>query len=144
LLRAWQARRIGTYQALEGCFEKEQVGCFLVAADLAQRDGAWLVARLLAFGRGACLSNCVAGQFTSAMHCLAASRDLRLLPESLRAPALAPPPRDPVLARPPREGRALLSLVGVLGAIMGVVLGSVKGRETRSAATARPGHENSP
>jgi hypothetical protein len=41
----------------------------------------------------------------------------RRLPESLRAPVLALPPREPVLALPPREGRALSRLVGVLGAI---------------------------
>jgi hypothetical protein len=43
---------------------------------------------------------------------------VRLLPESLRAPVLALPPREPVLALPPREGRALSRLVGVFGAIV--------------------------
>jgi hypothetical protein len=48
---------------------------------------------------------------------------VRLLPESLRAPVLALPPRDPpVLALPPREGRALLRLVGVFGAIVSATL----------------------
>jgi hypothetical protein len=51
---------------------------------------------------------------------------VRLLPESLRAPVLALPPRDPpVLALPPREGRALLRLVGVFGAIVSATLSCV-------------------
>ena len=41
------------------------------------------------------------------------------MPDSLRPPApMVPPPRDPVLALPPREGRALLRLSGVFGAIL--------------------------
>jgi hypothetical protein len=59
------------------------------------------------------------------------------LPESLRAPALAPP-RDPVLALPPREGRALLRLVGVFGAIAwSPVLGVAREDKTGDCGAAR-------
>lgn len=104
------------YKALEGCPEEEQLGRFLVFANLSQRNGAGPVALLGAVGRGACLSNCPHVSL-HAPRAIGGFVSVRLFPDSLRPPVLARPPRPPVLARPPREGRALSRLVGVFGAI---------------------------
>jgi hypothetical protein len=105
-----------TYESLERRLEEQQISRLLVAADLAQCDSAWLVALLGTIRRRSYRTNCSGCQSMGGLR----NRfqvSARRLPESLRAPVLALPPREPVLALPPREGRALSRLVGVLGAI---------------------------
>jgi hypothetical protein len=46
--RSWRG---ATYESLEGRLKKQQVGRFLVTADFAQCDSAWLVALLGTIGR---------------------------------------------------------------------------------------------
>jgi hypothetical protein len=62
---AYQSRA-KTYEALERGPKDEQIGRLLVATDLAQRDGAGLVALLGAVGRGSCLANWGACQYATA------------------------------------------------------------------------------
>jgi hypothetical protein len=58
--------RAKTYEALEGGPEEKEIGRLLVATDLAQCDGAGLVALLCAVGRGSCLANWGACQYAIA------------------------------------------------------------------------------
>jgi hypothetical protein len=100
--------RCRAYESLEWELQEEQVGRLLIAPDLAESDGAGLVALLCAVGGGSWLADWSRSVIARARCCC--DQDVRLLPESLRLP---------VLALPPRDGRALLRLadVGLFGGI---------------------------
>jgi hypothetical protein len=95
-----------TDQPLEWKLQEEQIGRLLVLSDFTQRHSAWPVARLFTIGRRAWFSHCDSMLVELRMSCPV--QCVRLLPDSRL---------EPVLTLPPRDGRALLRLVGVLGAI---------------------------